>query len=162
MVQSCFRRPPILTRSLVGRTVGFGPIFEAADPLNVLSSIWPAPPSALSLASLNARLLAAALCLTTGLPAMTFNTLTIASFSHITKAKIGMRMGTKGEGCRTISLSPGREAGSGGMGLYGSAGTGLACIAMIMYAGKTRPKIAALARLVLHEHSTAVGRPNAK
>lgn len=137
VVQSCFRRPPILTRSLVGRTVGFGPIaaaaVEARDSLNALSSIWPAPSSALSLASLNARLLVAALCLATGLPAITFNTLTIASFSHITKAKIGRRMGTKGEGCRTISFSPGREGGGGGMGLYGSAGTGLACIAMMMY-----------------------------
>ena len=137
MVQSCFRRPPILTRSLVNRAVGFGSIpavtVEAPDPLNGLSSIWLDPPSALSLASLNARLLAAALCLPTGLPAITFSTLTIASFSHITKAKIGRRMGTKGEGCRTLSFSPCRGVGRGGMGLYGSAGTGLACIAMMMY-----------------------------
>jgi hypothetical protein len=29
-------------------------------------------------------------------------------------------------------------------------------------AGKTRPKMAALARLVLHEHSAALGRPTWK
>lgn len=64
-------------------------------------------------------------------PPPTLKALMIESFNHITRAKIGKRMGTKGEGWRIVSLSVGFV--TWGDGLYGSRGTGRACMAKMMY-----------------------------
>lgn len=64
----------------------------------------------------------------------TLKMLTIASSMNKTKAKTGIRIGTKGDGCLMVSLgsSVRRDLVVLLLGLYGSIGAGFACIAIMI------------------------------
>lgn len=85
------------------------------------------PSSAFSVASLNALLRPVEWPLT-------LKTFTIASLMNKTMAKTGIRMGTKGDGCLMVSVWSLvlRDLVVLLTGLYGSTGTGLAYIAMMI------------------------------
>lgn len=58
------------------------------------------------------------------------STVTMQSLRKVTGVKMRRRMGKYGDGCMIV-VPAAAEAGVDG--LYGSTGTGWACIAMIMY-----------------------------